>query len=42
MIAEGIETPAEARVLLALGVTLGKGYLFGRPAPVQQVLQQAS
>lgn len=34
LIAEGIETPAEADVLMGLGVTLGQGFHFGRPAPL--------
>jgi EAL domain-containing protein (putative c-di-GMP-specific phosphodiesterase class I) len=34
MIAEGIETQAELDVLTALGVTMGQGYLLGRPQPV--------
>jgi EAL domain-containing protein (putative c-di-GMP-specific phosphodiesterase class I) len=29
---EGIETPAELAALAALGVSLGQGYLLGRPA----------
>ena len=33
VIAEGVETEAERRTLLALGVELGQGFLFGRPAP---------
>jgi EAL domain-containing protein (putative c-di-GMP-specific phosphodiesterase class I) len=33
LIAEGIETPAEARVCRSLGCTLGQGYLFGHPQP---------
>lgn len=33
LIAEGIETPAEAETLRRLGVGLGQGYLIGRPAP---------
>jgi EAL domain-containing protein (putative c-di-GMP-specific phosphodiesterase class I) len=33
VIAEGIETEAERRTLLALGVNLGQGFLFGQPAP---------
>ena len=33
LIAEGIETVDEHRALSALGVELGQGYLFGRPAP---------
>jgi EAL domain-containing protein (putative c-di-GMP-specific phosphodiesterase class I) len=34
LIAEGIETEAELRTLLALEVPLGQGYLLGRPSPV--------
>ena len=34
VLAEGIETPAELDTLRALGVTLGQGYLLGRPAKV--------
>jgi EAL domain-containing protein (putative c-di-GMP-specific phosphodiesterase class I)/DNA-binding response OmpR family regulator len=34
LIAEGIETKAEAASLLALGIDFGQGYLFGKPAPV--------
>ncbi|MGA2836258.1 MAG: EAL domain-containing protein [Acidimicrobiales bacterium] len=33
LLAEGIETRAEAETLRELGVDLGQGYLFGRPAP---------
>ena len=33
VIAEGIETPEERDCLIRAGVTLGQGYLFGRPAP---------
>lgn len=32
-IAEGIETPAQARRVAAYGWTLGQGWLFGRPNP---------
>jgi len=35
VIAEGIETPAEQACLLDLGLTLGQGYLFGRPEPIE-------
>ena len=34
LIAEGIETQPERDQLRALGVTLGQGYLLGRPAPI--------
>jgi EAL domain-containing protein (putative c-di-GMP-specific phosphodiesterase class I)/CheY-like chemotaxis protein len=33
LIAEGIETEAEARMLTGLGVPLGQGFLFGQPGP---------
>ena len=35
LLAEGVETQAEADTLLALGVELGQGYLFGHPEPVE-------
>jgi PAS domain S-box-containing protein len=34
LIAEGVETDAEADALRTLDVRLGQGYLFGRPEPV--------
>ena len=34
LIAEGIETEAEASALVDLGIPLGQGFLLGRPAPV--------
>jgi EAL domain-containing protein (putative c-di-GMP-specific phosphodiesterase class I) len=36
VLAEGIETAPELEVVKRLGVTLGQGYLLGRPAPVGQ------
>ena len=33
LVAEGIETEAELTTLQAIGVELGQGYLFARPAP---------
>jgi PAS domain S-box-containing protein len=36
-IAEGIETPAQAGMLLWLGCDLGQGYLYGKPAPITEV-----
>ncbi len=38
LIAEGIETVAERRTLTQLRVSLGQGYLLGRPAPIEQWL----
>lgn len=37
LIAEGVERPEERATLLALGVTHGQGYDFGRPAPLVDV-----
>lgn len=37
VIAEGIETEAEATTLVSLGVPLGQGYFLGRPCPVSHV-----
>jgi EAL domain-containing protein (putative c-di-GMP-specific phosphodiesterase class I) len=36
LIAEGIETDAELNILRTLGVTLGQGYVLGRPAPASE------
>jgi EAL domain-containing protein (putative c-di-GMP-specific phosphodiesterase class I) len=36
VVAEGIETEAEAAELVALGCELGQGWLLGRPMPVEQ------
>ena len=32
IVAEGIETPDELRVLRSLGISYGQGYYLGRPA----------
>lgn len=36
IIAEGIETRGELRMLQRLGIPYGQGYLFGRPAPLRR------
>jgi diguanylate cyclase (GGDEF)-like protein len=38
VVAEGIETEPQRRRLLALGCGYGQGYLFGRPAPLDDAL----
>jgi EAL domain-containing protein (putative c-di-GMP-specific phosphodiesterase class I) len=42
LLAEGIETRAEADALLDLGVELGQGFLFGRPEPVGHLIGSES
>jgi EAL domain-containing protein (putative c-di-GMP-specific phosphodiesterase class I) len=37
LLAEGVESDAEAEALLDLGVELGQGFLFGRPVPAEDV-----
>lgn len=36
VIAEGIETSEELATIQSLGIPLGQGYLFGRPAPMRR------
>jgi len=38
VVAEGIETEAQAAMALAAGCTRGQGYLFGRPMPFEELL----
>jgi EAL domain-containing protein (putative c-di-GMP-specific phosphodiesterase class I) len=42
LVAEGIETPAERDTLLDLGISLGQGYLLGRPGPWDPALTGVS
>ncbi len=37
LIAEGVETQAEADTLVELGIEFGQGYLFGRPARLHEL-----
>jgi diguanylate cyclase (GGDEF)-like protein/PAS domain S-box-containing protein len=39
-VAEGIETPEQATMLLELGCTEGQGYLFSRPCPANELFRQ--
>jgi len=39
LVAEGVETEEELATLRGLGVGYCQGYLFGRPAPIEQVLR---
>lgn len=37
VIAEGVETAQQCRVLMGLGCTIGQGFLFSRPEPIAQL-----
>ncbi|WFU69086.1 EAL domain-containing protein [Bradyrhizobium sp. CB2312] len=39
LVAEGIERAEQARAMREMGVTLGQGYLYHRPQPLEAVLQ---
>ncbi|WP_346619281.1 bifunctional diguanylate cyclase/phosphodiesterase [Blastococcus montanus] len=40
LIAEGVETPEQARTLRELGCPLAQGYLYGRPRPVGELVAE--
>ncbi|MCB1890089.1 MAG: EAL domain-containing protein [Rhodocyclaceae bacterium] len=40
VIAEGIETPAQRDLLIAIGCDLGQGYLFARPMPADALIDR--
>lgn len=42
VVAEGIETPAEAHALQHLGAAFGQGFLFGGPRPAAEALSRAT
>ena len=40
VVAEGIETEEQRQQLRLLGLTLGQGYLFARPASMIEIVEQ--
>jgi EAL domain-containing protein (putative c-di-GMP-specific phosphodiesterase class I) len=42
LVAEGVETAAELETLQYLGATLGQGYFFARPGPLEQTFGAAA
>jgi EAL domain-containing protein (putative c-di-GMP-specific phosphodiesterase class I) len=38
VVAEGVETLAQAALLAAMGAQLGQGYLFARPVPADELV----
>lgn len=38
VVAEGVETPGQAAIVERLGIGFAQGYLFGRPAPIEDHL----
>ncbi len=42
LVGEGVETAEEAQSLIGLGVRMGQGYFFARPAPVEELLPTLS
>jgi EAL domain-containing protein (putative c-di-GMP-specific phosphodiesterase class I) len=41
LVAECVETIEERQALAALGVELAQGYLFARPAPIDQIVVES-
>jgi diguanylate cyclase (GGDEF)-like protein len=41
LIAEGVENEAQVENLLSLGCTMGQGYLYGKPMPVEEFIAYA-
>lgn len=41
-VAEGIETPDQARLMRDMGCTIGQGYLFAKPMPAAQLMRGAA
>ncbi len=39
-VAEGVETVEQSETLLAMGITIGQGYLFSRAIPIEELLQK--
>jgi EAL domain-containing protein (putative c-di-GMP-specific phosphodiesterase class I) len=42
MICEGVETEEQLNILRDIGVHEGQGYFFGKPQPLQSIIQMAN
>ena len=40
LVAEGVETASERKTLISLGFQRGQGYLLGKPAPADVIIDQ--
>jgi EAL domain-containing protein (putative c-di-GMP-specific phosphodiesterase class I) len=40
-VAEGVEDPAQARLLAGIGCPMAQGYLFGRPVEIGRITEPA-